>query len=83
MARRPLDDNVLKNYSIKGTASLTGNQKLMVSYLWNDKIRGHRRDGNDLITDIAAVVQTNPGRRRKRSIRGCSDRAWFTSRRSA
>ncbi len=32
----------------------------MVSYLWNDKIRGHRRDSNDLIPDIAAVVQTNP-----------------------
>jgi hypothetical protein len=29
-------------------------------YLWNDKIRGHRRDSNDLIPDIAAVVQTNP-----------------------
>jgi outer membrane receptor protein involved in Fe transport len=55
-----LDDNVLKNYSIKGTVSLASSQKLMVSYLWNDKIRGHRRDGNDLITDIAAVVQTNP-----------------------
>lgn len=55
-----LDDNTLKNYSSKGTVSLSTNHKLMVSYLWNDKIRGHRRDGNDLITDIAAVVQTNP-----------------------
>jgi hypothetical protein len=55
-----LDDNTLKNYSIKGTASLSANQKLMVSYLWNDKIRGHRRDGSNLISDIAAVVQTNP-----------------------
>ena len=32
----------------------------MVSYLWNDKIRGHRRDNSDLIPDIAAVLQTNP-----------------------
>jgi hypothetical protein len=55
-----LDDNTLKNYSVKGTVSLSGNHKLMVSYLWNDKIRGHRRDSNDLIPDIAAVVQTNP-----------------------
>ena len=55
-----LDDNTLKNYSIKGTVSLSANHKLMASYLWNDKIRGHRRDSNDLIPDIAAVVQTNP-----------------------
>ena len=55
-----LDDNTLKNYSGKGTVSLSTNHKLMASYLWNDKIRGHRRDGNDKITDIAAVVQTNP-----------------------
>ena len=55
-----LDDNTLKNYSGKGTVSLSNNHKAMVSYLWNDKIRGHRRDSNDLIPDIAAVVQTNP-----------------------
>jgi hypothetical protein len=55
-----LDDNTLKNYSIKGTTTLTTNHKLMVSYLWNDKIRGHRRDGSDSISDIASVVQTNP-----------------------
>jgi hypothetical protein len=55
-----LDDNTLKNYSGKATMSLTPNQKLMVSYLWNDKIRGHRRNGTDLIPDIAAIVQTNP-----------------------
>jgi hypothetical protein len=55
-----LDDNTLKNYSGKGTVALSTNHKLMVSYLWNDKIRGHRRDSNDLIPDIAAVVQTNP-----------------------
>jgi outer membrane receptor protein involved in Fe transport len=55
-----LDDNDLKNYSGKGTISLSTNQKLMVSYLWNNKIRGHRRDSSDLIPDIAAVRQTNP-----------------------
>ena len=55
-----LDDNTLKNYSGKATASISSNHKVMFSYLWNDKIRGHRRDSNDLIPDIAAVVQTNP-----------------------
>lgn len=57
-----LDDNTLKNYSGKATAALTPNHRFMVSYLWNDKIRGHRRDSNDLIPDIAAVLQTNPAK---------------------
>ena len=39
-----LDDNTLKNYSGKMVGSLNQNQKLLFSYLWNDKIRGHRRD---------------------------------------
>jgi hypothetical protein len=55
-----LDDNTLKNYSGKATMSLSSNHKFMLSYLWNDKIRGHRRDGTAAIPDIAAVVQTNP-----------------------
>jgi carboxypeptidase family protein/TonB-dependent receptor-like protein len=55
-----LDDNDLKNYSGKATFSLSPDQKVMGSYLWNNKIRGHRRDSNDLIPDIAAVLQTNP-----------------------
>jgi hypothetical protein len=56
-----LDDNDLKNYSGKLVASLTANQKASVSYLWNNKIRGHRRDTPpDFVPDIAALVQTNP-----------------------
>ncbi len=55
-----LDDNDLKNYSGKLVGQLSTNNKLSVSYLWNDKIRGHRRDSSDLIPDIASVVQTNP-----------------------
>ena len=55
-----LDDNTLKNYSGKATLSLSTNHKFMGSYLWNDKIRGHRRNSNDLIPDIASIVQTNP-----------------------
>jgi hypothetical protein len=55
-----IDDNDLKNYSGKVVTQLTTNNKLSVSYLWNDKIRGHRRDSDDRIPDIAAVVQTNP-----------------------
>ena len=55
-----LDDNDLKNYSGKIVGQVTTNNKLSVSYLWNNKIRGHRRDSADLIPDIASVVQGNP-----------------------
>jgi hypothetical protein len=56
-----LDDNDLKNYSGKLVTQLTTNNKLGVSYLWNNKIRGHRRDDDtQIIPDIASVVQTNP-----------------------
>ena len=43
-----------------GRTQVTANHKLIGSYFWNDKIRGHRRDSNDIIPDIASVVQTNP-----------------------
>ena len=59
-ARQALDDNDLKNYSGKLVTQLTTNNKLIGSYFWNNKIRGHRRDSNDIIPDIASVVQTNP-----------------------
>lgn len=56
-----LDDNDLVNYSGKGTVSLTPNQKIIASYLWNNKIRGHRRDTPpNNVDDIAALKQTNP-----------------------
>jgi hypothetical protein len=55
-----LDDNDLKNYSGKISWAMTANQKLIASYFWNNKIRGHRRDSNDKIPDIASVVQGNP-----------------------
>jgi hypothetical protein len=56
-----LDDNTLKNYSGKGVVALSTNHKVVGSYLWNNKIRGHRRDSSTtLIPDIAAVLQTNP-----------------------
>jgi len=56
-----LDDNTLKNYSGKIVTQLSSSNKLSFSYLWNDKIRGHRRDSSTaLIPDVASVVQTNP-----------------------
>jgi outer membrane receptor protein involved in Fe transport len=56
-----LDDNTLKNYSGKAVAAISPNQKASFSYLWNNKIRGHRRDTPpDLVPDVAALVQTNP-----------------------
>jgi outer membrane receptor protein involved in Fe transport len=56
-----LDDNDLKNYSGKAVTSITPNNKVSFSYLWNNKIRGHRRDTPpNIVPDIAALVQTNP-----------------------
>jgi hypothetical protein len=55
-----LDDNDLKNYSGKVVTQLSANNKVSVGYFWNNKIRGHRRDSNDRIPDIASVVQGNP-----------------------
>lgn len=55
-----LDDNDLKNYSGKVITQLSTNNKISVGYFYNDKVRGHRRDSNDRIPDIASVVQTNP-----------------------
>jgi Carboxypeptidase regulatory-like domain/TonB dependent receptor len=56
-----IDDNTLKNYSGKGVFSIDRNQKVSVSYNWNNKIRGHRRDTPpDNVPDIASLVQTNP-----------------------
>jgi len=74
-----LDDNTLKNYSGKVVTQLSPNHKFMVSYLWNDKIRGHRRDGSDKITDIAAVVQTNPVQTTQAKYTGIVRRAVFES----
>ncbi|HUU33618.1 MAG TPA: TonB-dependent receptor, partial [Vicinamibacterales bacterium] len=74
-----LDDNTLKNYSGKVVAQVTPNNKLSVSYLWNDKIRGHRRDSNALIPDIASVVQTNPVQTTQAKYTGIKNRLVFES----
>jgi hypothetical protein len=55
-----IDDNTLKNYSAKGVYAASSNQKWSLSYNWNNKIRGHRRDGTFQAPDIASLVQTNP-----------------------
>src|SRR4051812_39475594 len=49
-----IDDNVLKNYSGKAVFSASSNQKFQGSYNWNNKIRGHRRDGTFVAEDIAS-----------------------------
>ena len=74
-----LDDNDLKNYSGKVVAQLTPNQKIMGSYFWNNKIRGHRRDSNDKIPDIASVVQTNPVQTTQAKYTGIRGRVVFES----
>jgi len=55
-----IDDNTLRNYSGKAVYSVDQKQKLMFSYNWDNKIRGHRRDGALNAPDIASLVQENP-----------------------
>jgi len=75
-----LDDNDLKNYSGKATLQLSANHKLMGSYLWNDKIRGHRRDTPpNIMPDIASLVQTNPVQTTQVKYTGIRNRAVFES----
>jgi carboxypeptidase family protein/TonB-dependent receptor-like protein len=75
-----LDDNTLKNYSGKAVASITSNNRLSVSYLWNNKIRGHRRDTPpDKVPDIAALVQTNPAQTTQAKYTGIRSKLVYES----
>lgn len=74
-----IDDNDLKNYSGKAVGQITPNNKLSVSYLWNNKIRGHRRDSADRIPDIASVVQGNPVQTTQAKYTGIKNRLVFES----
>jgi hypothetical protein len=75
-----LDDNDLKNYSGKVVMQLTTNNKLSASYLWNDKIRGHRRDTPpNTMEDIASLVQTNPVQTTQVKYTGIRNRMVFES----
>jgi hypothetical protein len=75
-----IDDNTLKNYSGKAVFSVDKNQKLSVSYNWNNKIRGHRRDTPpDNVPDIAALVQTNPASSTQAKYYGIRQRLVFES----
>ena len=75
-----LDDNDLKNYSGKIVAQISPSNKIQASYLWNDKIRGHRRDTPpNIMEDIASLVQTNPVQTTQAKYTGIRNRAVFES----
>ncbi|MCC7125493.1 MAG: TonB-dependent receptor [Acidobacteria bacterium] len=75
-----LDDNDLKNYSGKIVAQLSANNKIQASYLWNDKIRGHRRDTPpEIMEDMASLIQTNPVQTTQVKYTGIRNRAVFES----
>jgi hypothetical protein len=74
-----LDDNTLKNYSGKIVAQVTTNNKVTAGYFWNDKIRGHRRDGSNRIPDIASVHQINPVQTTQLKYTGIRNRLVFES----
>jgi hypothetical protein len=75
-----LDDNDLVNYSGKLVAAVTSNNKVAASYLWNNKIRGHRRDTPpNSVPDIAALKQTNPASTTQAKYTGIRNRLVFES----
>jgi hypothetical protein len=75
-----VDDNTLKNYSGKAVFAPSSNQKLMFSYNWNNKIRGHRRDTPpNIVPDIAALVQTNPASSTQAKYTGIHNKTVFES----
>lgn len=74
-----IDPNDLKNYSGKIVAQLSPGNRLHASYFWNDKIRLNRRDGSDLIDDIASVVQSNPVNTTQIKYTGVRSRLVFES----
>jgi hypothetical protein len=74
-----IDDNTLKNYSGKGVFSATSNQKVTFAYNWNNKIRGHRRDGSFNAPDIASLVQQNPASSTQAKYTGIHNKVVFES----
>ena len=74
-----LDDNTLKNYSGKAVFSASTNQKWVFSYNYNNKIRGHRRDGTFNAPDIASLVQTNPASSTQAKYTGIRNRLVYES----
>ncbi|MFN7979339.1 MAG: carboxypeptidase regulatory-like domain-containing protein [Vicinamibacterales bacterium] len=75
-----LDDNDLKNYSGKLVGQISPNNKVIASYLWNNKIRGHRRDTPpNIVEDIASLVQTNPASTTQAKYTGIKNRLVYES----
>jgi Carboxypeptidase regulatory-like domain/TonB dependent receptor-like, beta-barrel len=74
-----IDDNTLRNYSGKAVYSMDANQKLVFSYNWNNKIRGHRRDGALNAPDIASLVQQNPASSTQAKYTGIHNKLVFES----
>ena len=75
-----IDDNTLRNYSGKGVFSLSSQQKMSVSYNWDNKTRGHRRDTPpSLVPDIASLVQDNPGASTQAKYTGIHNKMVFES----
>jgi outer membrane receptor protein involved in Fe transport len=75
-----IDDNTLRNYSGKGVFSLNSQQKMSLSYNWDNKTRGHRRDTPpSLVPDIASLVQDNPGASTQAKYTGIHNKMVFES----
>lgn len=77
---RAIDDNTISNYSGKVVWQAARAQKLAVSYNYNNKVRGHRRDTPpNFVPDIASLHQDNPASSTQVRYTGIRKRAVFES----
>ncbi len=77
---RAIDDNTIRNYSIKGVWQAAQTQKIAVSYNYNNKVRGHRRNTPpNFVPDIASLHQDNPAASTQVKYTGIYDKAVYES----
>ena len=77
---RAIDDNTIRNYSGKVVWQAASTQKLAVSYNYNNKVRGHRRDvPPNFVSDIASLHQDNPAKSTQVKYTGIRNKAVFES----
>jgi hypothetical protein len=77
---RAIDDNTIRNYSGKAVWQAAQTQKIAVSYNYNNKVRGHRRNTPpDFVPDIASLHQDNPAASTQVKYTGIFDQAVYES----
>jgi hypothetical protein len=77
---RAIDDNTIRNYSGKFVWQAAQTQKLAVSFNYNNKVRGHRRNTPpNIVPDIASLHQDNPATSTQIKYTGIRNKAVYES----